>query len=324
MPRGSHLSLDILETFVTLVRHGGEAAAAAEALQINQPSMSKRLAVLQHASRGVRHPWIVRQGKRWELTEEGRRALPAAVEIVRRYRTLTESLEIADAHSAELHFACGRHAAVGFVHDALVRLRVAQPELRVRVSTLRGRERIERVANGSLDLATVTHDEHQVLAIARRPLRVEPLFSDRLMLAIGRSAPRELRTRFAALPDNIAAAHLADLPLILPEPDSGIRQQLDGVLRAAGVYDSLDILLEVGGWEAILKYLSSGLGIGITSESAARSVAGLTLKPLSPRLIKPTQVRLISRLPVDDEHDLSEAAALLRAELKAVLADRSS
>lgn len=322
MPRSSNLSLDILETFVTLVRHEGEAAAAAEALDINQPSMSKRLAVLQHARRGVRQPWIVRQGKRWVLTEEGRRALPAAEEIVRRYWTLLESLELAEAHPADVRFACGRHAAVGFVHDALLRLRAAQPKLRVRISTLRGRERIERVANGSLDLATVTHDEQQVQSIARRPLRVETLFSDRLVLALGRAAPRELRTRFAALPDNIAAAQLADLPLILPEPDSGIRQQLDRVLRAAGVYESLDILLEMGGWETILKYVSSGLGIGISSESAARSVAGLTLKPLSPRLIKPTQVRLITRLPANDEHELSDSANLFRDALKAVVAGR--
>lgn len=322
MPRSTTLGLDILETFVTLVRHGGEAAAAAEALDINQPSMSKRLAVLQHARRGVRQPWIVRQGKRWVLTEEGRRALPAAEEIVRRYWTLLESLQLTEAHPADVRFACGRHAAVGFVHDAVERLRAARPKLRVRVSTLRGRERIERVANGSLDLATVTHDEQQVQSIARRSLRVEPLFTDRLVLAVGRSAPRELRARFAALPDSIAASQLADLPLILPEPDSGVRQQLDQVLHAAGVYESLDILLEIGGWDAILKYVASGLGIGIASESAARSVAGLTLKPLSPRLIKPTQVRLIARLSASEERDLSEPAALFRDALKAVVSDR--
>lgn len=322
MPRSSHLSLDILETFVTLVRHGGEAAAAADALDINQPSMSKRLAVLQHARRGVRQPWIVRQGKRWALTDEGRRALPAAEEIMRRYWTLLESLELADVHPADVRFACGRSAAVGFVHDALVRLRAEHPKLRVRVSTLRGRERIELVANGSLDLATVTHDEQQVHSIARRPLHVEPLFSDRLVLAIGRSAPRDLRGRFAELPDAVTAAQLAGLPLILPEPDSGLRQQLDRVLRAAGIYESLDILLEIGGWETILKYVSSGLGIGISSESAARAITGIAIKPLSPRLMKPTQMRLITRLPANEERDLSQAASLFREALKAVVSGR--
>ena len=318
MPRPSNLSLDILETFVTLVRHGGEASAAAQALDINQPSMSKRLAVLQHARRGVRQRWIMRQGKRWVLTDEGRRALPAAEEIVRRYWTLLESLELAEDRPADVRFACGRHAAVGFVHEALARLRAAHAKLRVRVSTLRGRERIERVANGSLDLATVTHDEQQVMAIARRPLRIEPLLSDRLVLAIGRAAPRELRARFAELPDTVAAAQLVDLPLILPEPDSGIRQQLDGALRAAGVSESLDIRLEIGGWQAILQYVASGLGLGISSEAAARAVNGLTLKPLSPRFIKPPQVRLIARMPTNEEPGLSDAASLFRAELKVI------
>lgn len=314
MPRPSNLSLDILETFIALARHGGEATAAAAALKINQPSMSKRLAVLQHARRGIPQPWVARQGKRWVLTEEGRRALPAAEEIVRRYWTLLESLDADDVHAADVRFACGRHAALGFVHDALVRLRAVQPELRVRVSTLRGRERIERVANGSLDLATVTHDEQQVQSIARRPLRVETLFSDRLVLAVGRAAPRDLHSRFKTLPETIGAAHLVGLPLILPEPDAGIRQQLDRSLRAVGAYESLDVALEIGGWNAIIKYVASGLGLGITSESAARAAGGLTFKPLSSRLVKPIEVKLISR-GSGDECKLSQTAAIFRGEL---------
>jgi DNA-binding transcriptional LysR family regulator len=317
------LSLDILETFIALVRHDGEAATAAESLNINQPSMSKRLAVLQHARRGIPQPWIARQGKRWALTEEGRRALPAAEEIVRRYWTLLESLDEADAHAADVRFACGRHAALGFVHQAVVRLRAARPELRVRVSTLRGRERVERVANGSLDLATVTHDEQQLQAIARRTLRVETLFSDRLVLAVGRAAPRDVQARFKALPETIGAAQLAGLPLILPEPDSGIRQRLDRNLRAAGAYESLDVVLEIGGWNAIIQYVASGLGLGITSESAARAASGLIFKPLSNRLIKPIEVKLISRV-AGDASELSAAAATFRGELMAIAKKRTS
>jgi hypothetical protein len=46
------------------------------------------------------------------------------------------------------------------------------------------------------------------------------------------------------------------------------------------------------------------------------------LKPLSPRVVKPTQVRVITRLPASGDRDLSEPAALFRDALKAVVADR--
>jgi DNA-binding transcriptional LysR family regulator len=42
MPREASMSL--LETFLTLLRHKGNAARAARELRINQPSISKRLA----------------------------------------------------------------------------------------------------------------------------------------------------------------------------------------------------------------------------------------------------------------------------------------
>src|SRR4051794_15015419 len=49
MPRPVSLSPELLQTFVEVIRHDGDAVAAAKTLGINQPSMSKRLAQLQHA-----------------------------------------------------------------------------------------------------------------------------------------------------------------------------------------------------------------------------------------------------------------------------------
>ena len=54
MPRPASLSPELLQTFIAVVGHDGDAVAAANALGINQPSMSKRLAQLQHAGRVLR------------------------------------------------------------------------------------------------------------------------------------------------------------------------------------------------------------------------------------------------------------------------------
>src|SRR5579883_2898332 len=112
MPRPPSLSPELLQTFLRVLAHEGDAVAAAEELDINQPSMSKRLALLQHAGRVLRRPWLERHGKKWQLTPEGQRVLPAVEEIVHRYRVLKEN--VAEPDRPAVSFACGQDALAGF------------------------------------------------------------------------------------------------------------------------------------------------------------------------------------------------------------------
>src|ERR1700754_932860 len=111
MPRPPTLSPELLHTFVAVIHTNGDAAQAADRLGITQPSMSKRLAHLQHAGRAIRRPWLERQGKRWLLTPEGRRVFPAVEDVLRRYEQLTQF--VGAAAPAALTFACGQEAAAG-------------------------------------------------------------------------------------------------------------------------------------------------------------------------------------------------------------------
>ena len=56
---------------------------------------------------------------------------------------------------AALRFACGQQAVAGPVRDVVRQFRQQHPQARVRISTVRGPQRIEGVANGVLDLALV-------------------------------------------------------------------------------------------------------------------------------------------------------------------------
>src|SRR5262245_47486575 len=132
MPRPTSLSPELLQTFVVLVSHDGDAVAAATALGINQPSMSKRLAQLQHAGKVLRRPWLERRGRTWVLTDEGRRVLPSVEELVHRYDQLRQ---FADAAAPTgLAVACGQDAAGGVVLAAVRRFRSAYPDHPVRVA----------------------------------------------------------------------------------------------------------------------------------------------------------------------------------------------
>src|SRR5947209_6993308 len=187
MPRRVSLSLDLLQTFLTLLRHEGDAAATARELDINQPSMSKRLSFLQHAGRVLQRPWLERDGKTWRLTEEGDRVLPAVEDIVQRYEQLHDFVLHAPS-GPQVAFACGQQSAGSFVRLAVLRFSTRHPEVRLRLGTPRGQARIERVASGALDLAVVSHEEDAIRDIARRPLYARALASDPLVLACAPAA----------------------------------------------------------------------------------------------------------------------------------------
>ena len=184
---------------------------------------------------------------------------------------------------------------------------------------MRGQQRIEGVASGALDLAVITHDAEQVRAAARRPLLVEELFDDALILAC--PADSEWAATFRKLPaDPVTKRLLPGLPLVLPDADSGIRQAFDARLREAGVLRQLDVAVEVGGWRAILACAKAGLGVGLLPRSVLVGESML-VRPLHGSINPANRVRLIGRaLPGTEEPDLSETALHFRDALRAAAA----
>jgi DNA-binding transcriptional LysR family regulator len=120
---------------------------------------------------------------------------------------------------------------------------------------------------------------------------------------------------FRRLPEErVSPSALAGFPLILPEPDAGIRKGLDQVLRSEGVLGSLKVVLEVGGWSTILAYVRDGHGVGVVSESILADAPGLVVRYLDPDRFPPIAARLICRkLPGTGEQlDLSPEAQAWR------------
>jgi DNA-binding transcriptional LysR family regulator len=230
VPRPARLSLELLETFVALADHDGDASHTAEHLGINQPSVSKRLAALRRlTAERIGQPWLLRKGKRWRLIPEGQRVRLVVADMVRRY----EQLERFVASGAEgrplVSIACGQQAATGFVMAAIEQFLRKSPEAHVRLSTPRGRARIEGVAAGQFDLAVVTDSPATIRKVARREMYIEQLFDDHFVLAANPPAKTDWGRLWQKLPTDrpALASELLDLPFILPEPDAARRQQFE-------------------------------------------------------------------------------------------------
>jgi LysR family transcriptional regulator, transcriptional activator of the cysJI operon len=309
MPRPTNLPVELLRTFLLLVECGGDAARTADLLGINQPSMSKRLRRLQCPGKALKHPWVFRDGKTCSVTEEGQWVLPAVRNLMSRYEQLRTFAGNGEPERAVVRFACGRQAVARFVHRAARQYWAEHPEVQLRVSTLPGAARIEGVANGVIDLATVAHDELRIRKIARRELHVETMYRDRLALVCRRN------TRWAAaierLPKyKVGPSAFVGFPLLLPSAEAGVRVMLDDVLRTSGVLEKLEIRLEVSSWTVILGYVHDRLGVGLVSESAISKVPSLIIRYLDPALIPPYRAKLICRRTADSPHqlDLSHCA----------------
>ena len=323
MPRPSRLSLELLETFVALADNDGDATVAAERLKINQPSVSKRLAALRRVTgERIGQPWLVRKGKRWRLTPEGQRVCAVVADMVRRYEQLERFVASGAEGWPEVSVACGQQAASSFVRVAIEQLLRDNPAVRVHLSTPRGRVRIEGVAAGQFDLAVVTDSPAAIRKFARREMFIERLFDDHFVLAASPPAKSDWGAAWRKLPEDkvVVASELLGFPFILPEADASRREQFDDwCLRATG--KTLNVVLAAGGWQTILEFVASGVGVGLVPASAVELFRGsrgrLTTRPLDPAEFPPDAVRLIARKAHGkEEPDLSnlgkQLADLLR------------
>lgn len=327
MPRPSRLSLELLETFVALADNDGDATQAAETLGINQPSVSKRLSALRRlTSVRIGQPWLMRTGKRWRLTPEGQRVRIVVADMVQRYEQLDRFVASGSESGPIVSIACGQQAVNGFVRSAVEQFLRETPQSRVRLSTVRGRLRIEGVAAGQFDLAIVTDSPGAIRKYARREMFIENLFDDHFVLAAHAPATTDWgrRWRDLSVDKPVAAAELLDLPFILPEPDSSRRAQFDDWCYRAtrATQKTLNVKLEVGGWQTILEFAESGLGIGLVPQSAVelfrqRSRCRLTIRPLDPGEFPPDAVRLIARKAHGrEEPDLTDPGKTMAAFLR--------
>jgi DNA-binding transcriptional LysR family regulator len=306
------LSIDLLETFVTVIRLNGDAAQAARALDINQPSMSKRLAFLQHVNGILKRPWLRRVGKTWLLTDEGQRVLPVVHELLRRYHNLHGYTNAPrQTPTSILRFACGQTAGSFLVRRALQRFHKDHPDFQIRVSTMRAEQRVAGVANGAIDMALVSRDNDQIREWARRPdLNIEPIGRSGYCLACAKSG--EWSAKFRKLPRHRPSplSVLADFPLIVPEPDSHTREILDPLIHRQTWASKVEYRVEIGGWLTILDYVRAGLGVGLVSEWAKRDpvAKNLLFRPLADSRLGTMTMKLVTRKADDEAKDMSRKA----------------
>jgi DNA-binding transcriptional LysR family regulator len=300
------LNIDELRALVALVDQGS-VTAAANALEVGQPVLSRRLSVFKQDA-----PVLRRRGKGLVLTRRGRELIPQIRRVLHEFDEVQHAICGADRRSARIVLGTGAFAAEHYLPVALAEFSQSTSARPVSVRMLRGQDRIVETALGVLDLAIVSHSPEQVQTIVRENfgesliLIVESISRDKFAVLAHRSTTtgRSLATVSDRRP--LALSRLAGAEIVGLDEGSGVRAQVERMAQEQGT--RLQFSASGLGWRAAVRFARSGLGVALTPEVVAREEcsAELVLRRLSPR------IEMTSSL-IFAERDAIHLSALRRA-----------
>ncbi|AIZ32928.1 LysR family transcriptional regulator [Pseudomonas sp. K1(2024)] len=246
------MKIDDMDAFVAVIRCQSTNLAA-EALQITQPAITRRV---QNFEQDLGASLLDRTTKPLKPTPMGLRVYAQCKAILREIDSLRELVASDGAPSGTLRLGIPQTLGDVVLLDALGRIREAYPQLRTQVTSGWGSSLIARMENGELDAAAALFPPGKIFpegiasrSIARMPLKVVEAKSN--------AAKRNCKLR-----DCYARGWVLN-------PDGcGFRAGLQRALSELGL--NLKINLETFGTELQLGLVASGQGLGLVPEPLLR------------------------------------------------------
>ena len=242
-------SLD-LRAFVAVVDREGFHRAA-EALNLSQPALSRRIQRLEAA---VGAALLERTTRRVALTTVGREFLPLVRRMLDEFdSSLFAMRDVGKQRRGQISLACIPTAAFYFLPSVIARFNEQYPNIRFRILDLSANEGLESVARGEVEFGI------NLLGASDPELSFEPLIDDPFVLACRQDHPLAKR-------DLLTWSDLEGQPLVAVSRTSGNRIMLDAALVRAGV--SLSWSYEVTHLSTSLGLVEAGLGISVLPKLA--------------------------------------------------------
>lgn len=260
------MQTEAIRAFVSVCDSGSFQAAAA-ALHLSQPTISKRLTVLETR---LGHPLFDRVGRGVALTEAGRAYLPHARELL---AVMQDGMRALDNLGAEvagpLRLALSHHVGLHRMPEVLRAYVQAYPAVAPEIVFVDSEAACRSVANGERELAVIT-----LPTPAHPGLMEDCIWPDPMSVFVGRD-------HVLATAAHVRPADLADYPAVLPPVDSYTYAIIAEALGALGVAISPRMTSH---YLETLRMLA-GVGIGWTvlptsmqhPELVRLDLAGLTL-----------------------------------------------
>lgn len=249
----------LLRAFVAVADHGNYGAAA-RAMAVTQPALTKQIQALESRIGGT----LFRRGRHGaELTALGRALLPDALDVVERLDAFTlRARRLTAPGAARLTIGFGL-STIDIAPRTVAEFRRRRPGVRVALDEMPSAGQIERLRRGELDAGFVrlpVDEDMQVLELG----------GDALMLAIPEGVD----------PAPGAEALIRGLGLICLSRSGypGFVSLTDNYLKAAGLRPL--ILQRAQNIQTVLALVTAGIGAALVSSRAGAIAPGLRLLPV--------------------------------------------
>lgn len=261
MPNSEHPSIEELRALVLLAEKGSVGAAADE-LGIKQPVASNRLKVFRTGE-----PLLRTRGNRVDFTEKGQSALPAIRDLLRRYDHIKQYLAGERRAPHLLRVGTGSSVSQYYLARAIGLLRERLADWEIETQVARGENRILGVADGTYDLAIVSHDRLQIETLlyaahgTQQATTISELGRQPLCVLAPVNTPEAAELRSVLAGQQVPLEKLCHWRIVGLDPQSGVRRQIE---RQFAARDQGPIFgSEAGGWPAVKEHVRQGLGVGL-------------------------------------------------------------
>jgi DNA-binding transcriptional LysR family regulator len=251
-------------------------SSAAKNLHLAQPTISHHIKTLEKEL-GVE--LFARSGSNIKLTEAGRLLMPRARELIHQAVETQELMtSLQQKIAGHLRIACSTTAGKYILPLLAARFCQRYPGIRVSILTCTPDHVVPRLLQEEANLGVVSSYD-----ICTNGIDCQVFFNDSITLAL------PINHRWASR-ESIEPYELLEEPMIIREPTSGTRRvMLTELARHDIALDDLNIFLELGNAEAIVRTIAAGWGVSFVSTLATAcslqqgqitemAVAGLELR----------------------------------------------
>lgn len=271
------MDLTRLRGFYTVVRVGGFSEAARR-LHLTQPAVSQQVRALEQEL-GVQ---LLRRGRPVSLTREGELLYELAQKVFAEVdRIHAVFADLKTRRPAVLNLAANQSTAMHILPEKLTTFTKRFPSVEITIHTMRTREIVQAVMDGSIDVGMVLIDPQRPEIIARPAIPYE------MVLITQRDHPLA-KQRQVSLED------VARYPFISYTKATETRHLIDEPFRQRQL--KIQVRMSLGSTDLIIRYVSLGYGIAIVHNlnlvrSQPKELAVRSLR----RYYPPQHLRLIWR-----------------------------
>jgi LysR family cys regulon transcriptional activator len=200
---------------------------------------------------------LQRHGRTWRPTEDGQALVDLIASLLHAADTLDEAFRrLRGELPRELRVIATPGSASGELAGPVAEIKRRHPSTRVQVSLGSSLEQtLEGLLSGAADVAVLTGS---LIGRLKRPsLQVIPFRQRTAGVLVPARHPLARRSP-------ISLEDLVAYPMVLPTPSFFWRQRCDDAFREAGLWDRLQISVEVSLIQAIEEYVRRKIGVGLT------------------------------------------------------------